>query len=85
MDRNISVRHRQKTDIALSWTLRNPVLLAGEIGIENETGKIKIGNGISAWNTLPYSVATLEDIKNAIEKYDADKHSALQEFLQEYI
>ena len=45
MDKNISVRHRQKTDIALSWALRNPVLLIGEIGVESDTGKIKIGMG----------------------------------------
>lgn len=33
----------------------NPVLAAGEPGVETDTGKIKIGDGVTAWNTLPYS------------------------------
>ena len=32
----------------------NPVLLEREIMIETDTGKLKIGNGISAWNDLAY-------------------------------
>ena len=33
----------------------NEVLLSGEIGIETDTGKYKIGNGLTNWNGLPYS------------------------------
>ncbi len=33
----------------------NPLLLAGELGIETDTGKYKIGNGLTAWNSLAYS------------------------------
>ena len=37
------------------WTDLNEVLLAGEIGIETDTGKYKIGNGITGWRGLEYS------------------------------
>jgi hypothetical protein len=33
----------------------NPTLAAGEIGVETDTGKFKIGDGSSAWNSLPYA------------------------------
>lgn len=37
------------------FATQNPVLEAGEPGLETDTGKIKYGNGVSAWNSLPYS------------------------------
>ena len=33
----------------------NPLLLAGELGLETDTGKYKIGDGVQAWNSLDYS------------------------------
>lgn len=41
---------------AASWTSSNPVLAAGEMGVETDTGKAKIGNGVTAWNSLSYSI-----------------------------
>lgn len=40
---------------AASFTSQNPVLSLNQIGIEDDTGKIKVGDGTSAWNDLPYS------------------------------
>lgn len=39
---------------AAIWSARNPVLLAGELGLETDTLRLKIGNGEAAWNALPY-------------------------------
>ena len=41
-------------DTAANWTLYNPVLLAGEMGIETDTGQFKIGDGTTAWASLAY-------------------------------
>ena len=38
-----------KQDPAADWTSRNPVLGQFEIGIESDTGKAKIGDGVTAW------------------------------------
>ena len=46
------VKHRRKT--AADWILDNTVLLDGEIAIETDTKKIKIGDGTNGWNALPY-------------------------------
>lgn len=36
------------------WASSNPILLSGELGLETDTAKFKIGDGTSAWNSLPY-------------------------------
>ncbi len=56
----ITTRQQQKTDISTNWTANNPILLVGEIGIESNTGKIKVGNGITAWASLAYIGITTE-------------------------
>lgn len=38
-----------------TWELINPVLAAGEIGIESDTKKFKFGDGITQWNSLSYA------------------------------
>ena len=45
---------QQRRDTAANWTSANPTLLAGEIGIESDTNKIKIGDSSTAWTSLGY-------------------------------
>lgn len=46
-----------RNDTAASWLEHNPILSAGEFGIEWDTGLFKIGNGTTAYNKLPYAGA----------------------------
>jgi hypothetical protein len=39
---------------AAQWTSANPTLASGEWGFESDTGKVKIGDGVTAWNSEPY-------------------------------
>ena len=39
---------------AARLTAANPVLLAGEVVYESDTRCHKIGDGVKAWNVLPY-------------------------------
>lgn len=41
-------------DTAANWTSANPVLANKEMALETDTNKYKIGNGITAWNSLAY-------------------------------
>lgn len=41
---------------AAQWTSTNPTLASGEFGYETDTGKAKIGNGTTAWNSLSYAI-----------------------------
>jgi hypothetical protein len=39
---------------ATSWTSADPTLAEGELGFETDTGKLKIGDGLTEWTALPY-------------------------------
>lgn len=39
---------------AADWTAQNPTLAQFEIGQESDTGRFKIGNGVTAWTSLAY-------------------------------
>ena len=39
---------------AASWTSVNPILALGEVGIETDTYRLKVGNGTTQWSGLPY-------------------------------
>src|ERR1700691_6115312 len=40
--------------LAAPWTSANPVLAQGELGLETDTDKVKIGDGSTAWTSLSY-------------------------------
>lgn len=43
-----------RNDVATAWSTANPVLMKGEIGIETDTNKFKIGDAVTHWNELSY-------------------------------
>jgi len=49
-------RFKLRNGTAAAWTAANPVLLTGEIGIETDTRRYKIGDGSTAWSSLSYYV-----------------------------
>lgn len=63
----LNIRIQLRNDTAENWTTQNPVLLKGEMGVEIDTGKTKIGNGTDHWKTLKYSGVDEETIKGIID------------------
>lgn len=53
-DTQIKTRILLRNDVAAAWTAANPVLMKGEIGIETDTNKFKIGDGLKTWSALSY-------------------------------
>ena len=54
-----SVKFQLRRDIAANWAGNNPILALGEPGyavVDGTTGgnRLKIGNGQTGWNSLPY-------------------------------
>jgi hypothetical protein len=45
-----------RRDTASNWTSANPTLANGELGIETDTSKIKVGDGSTAWSSKTYLV-----------------------------
>jgi hypothetical protein len=50
----MAVQIQLRNDTAANWTAANPVLAAGEMGVETDTDQLKLGNGIDTWTALPY-------------------------------
>ena len=44
---------------AATWTSTDPTLSAGEWGYETDTGRAKIGDGLTAWTSLKYATLTV--------------------------
>ena len=52
-----TVRIQVRRGLASEWTAANPVLAAGEMGVETNTNKFKFGNGTDTWTALSYAAA----------------------------
>lgn len=68
-----------RNDTAANWTSANPVLAIGEAGIETDTNKIKIGNGITRWSGLNYFGGAVESVngQTGVVVLDAEDVGAL--------
>ena len=74
-----------KRGAADRWSELNPILEAGQPGFVTDENRLKVGDGITAWNDLPYigessvvNAQTLYDFpsigrSNAIYKAEAEK------------
>ena len=81
-----------RNDVSTIWTSVNPILGQGEIGIESDTRKLKIGDGILTWNLLNYYqfgvstgyvlsggyIGTAQDLKDEIDAISSGTGVQLQ-------
>lgn len=72
----MSARIQLRRGTAAAATAANPVLASGEVGVEIDTGRIKVGNGVTAWNSLAYVDATavaglLAHLEDTTDAHDA--------------
>lgn len=58
------IQHRRAE--SAEWTALNPILAAGEIGVNLTTQQIKVGNGTAAWNALPYASGGSATLVNGV-------------------
>lgn len=78
MKNPLNVRIISRNDISSNWEDINPILLKGEIGIEIDTNKIKIGDGVKTWTQLDYvnnsaSLIVVENFSDLPEEGVDDK------------
>ena len=50
----MATKFQFRRGLASAWTTANPTLLEGEWGYETDTGKLKVGDGSTLWNSLGY-------------------------------
>ena len=66
----MAVRIQLRRDTAANWVSSNPTLRAGEIGIETDTLKFKVGNGSSPWNSITaYANVVPADLNTTLNGY----------------
>ena len=51
-----------RRDTALNWASVNPVLAQGEMGLETDTELMKLGDGVTAYNSLNYFVTSQTNV-----------------------
>ncbi len=56
----MAIRIQLRRDISTVWSSVNPILLLGEYGLETDTGKQKLGDGVKTWLLLPYFTGFLD-------------------------
>jgi hypothetical protein len=49
----VQIQFRRGT--AAEWSAANPTLAIGELGLETDTGRFKVGTGQAVWSALPYA------------------------------
>jgi len=68
--KKMAIRIQLRRDTAANWVSSNPVLRAGEFGIETDTLKFKIGNGSSTWTQIVnYANVTPSSLGNSLSSY----------------
>ncbi len=64
----MATRMQQRRGTAQQWTDADPILAAGEIGFETDTGQFKIGDGTNHWADISY-FKNLEDLGGSLDDY----------------
>ncbi len=83
----IILRH----DLSTNWVINDPVLLLGEYGIEDDTHRVKRGDGVSKWSQLLYETFGVEDIvttkvqQNVTDNIMDQVNTVLNTYKQDYI
>ena len=55
-----------RRDTTAAWAAANPILADGEPGLNTDTDGIKYGDGVTAWNSLPYAGIVPSSLGNLI-------------------
>lgn len=72
---SIILRH----DTSTQWMVNDPILALGEYGVEDDTHRVKRGDGDSKWSTLPYEdfgldyMVSYENLKGEVNDNEALK------------
>ena len=67
-----------RRDTAANWTTTDPILAQGELGIELDTDKFKVGDGATSWSSLNYLIDVGEYIKaNTINTFTAPQRGTV--------
>jgi hypothetical protein len=65
-----------RRDTASNWISEDPTLASGEMGLETDTLRIKIGDGSTPWAEMEYATVTPGDLTEATTLTEIDGGNA---------
>ena len=68
MTETIPIRVQHKRMSASDWTNSSLILLDGELGVESDTGKVKVGNGRDRFSALQYLTGPKANVVNVVKR-----------------
>lgn len=63
----MAVQIQLRRDTAANWDGANPILQAGELGVDLTSGRMKLGDGFTAWQALPWYEENLIDASGNVK------------------
>jgi hypothetical protein len=63
---NVTITVRIRRQTAAAWTSGNPTPHDGQLCYETDTGLMKVGDGVTAWNSLAYTTASASLTDNSV-------------------
>lgn len=75
MEKTLKTRIKLLSFSAEEWNDKNPILLQGEIGIENDTNRFKFGDGSNNWKSLGYAGFDLSEIQALIDENEDNTYT----------
>lgn len=67
MPSDVAIKIRRGTNA--QWLAANPILEAGELGLNTDNNRLKVGNGSLGWNSLSYINISPGDVNEATQDY----------------
>lgn len=66
----MSIRIQIRRDTSANWASVDPILAAGEWGLDLTQKKVKLGDGSTPWSSLPWATDPApEDVQEAVASY----------------
>lgn len=87
-DRTLMSTLRFRRNTSAGWAGSNPTLGSGEPGYEKDTGRLKVGDGLTRWNDLDYFLpdeVILALIQEILDQQDSGGVSAVHQELLAHI
>ena len=69
----MAIRMQQRRGTSEEWTSANPRLASGEIGLETDTNKFKIGDDVNFWDDLAYFVNS-DGLSGELDGYATEEY-----------
>lgn len=72
----MAIRIQLRRGTTTQWSTTNPILAEGEIGLDTTLDKFKIGDGVTAWDSLSFSGLTQSDLASYATTTSLSNHES---------